>query len=352
MSDRKRRKTNPLSERRFRRPAPARSRFKREAKVETSLSEREVFQASANRAVKSVAQNGLGEESLLTEPGRSVTLCVSPQLAASAVVAGRGAMKVIKRHLSPATVIALLALFVALAGTGVAATGGNFILGQSNSATSQTGLAGTTSAAALAVANIGGGVPLKLTGPSTQPPLVVNSATKVSLLNADELDGKDKTDFYAAGSKVANADLLDGKDSTAFTQGRGNNSWGGAGVAYGNTAVFAGASAPRAYTLSYECPQKGVTTAGHWLVKNTSSTDSFLLFTSAGTPKGGTAPADDALRFNPGDSFAFTSSNQAQMRTLQLFWGGNKMTTIIAASIHPLETLDCQVQVHVITAGA
>jgi hypothetical protein len=42
------------------------------------------------------------------------------------------------RKPSPAMIVALLSLFVALGGVGVAATGGNFILGQSNSASSTT----------------------------------------------------------------------------------------------------------------------------------------------------------------------------------------------------------------------
>ena len=44
------------------------------------------------------------------------------------------------RKPSPAMIVALLALFVALGGVGVAATGGNFILGQSNTATANTSL--------------------------------------------------------------------------------------------------------------------------------------------------------------------------------------------------------------------
>jgi hypothetical protein len=38
----------------------------------------------------------------------------------------------------------------------------------------------------------------------------------VSNLNADLVDGKSDTDFYAAGSKVADSDKLDGLDSTNF----------------------------------------------------------------------------------------------------------------------------------------
>ena len=44
------------------------------------------------------------------------------------------------RRPSPAIVISLLALFIALGGAGYSATGGNFILGRSNSASSQSAL--------------------------------------------------------------------------------------------------------------------------------------------------------------------------------------------------------------------
>jgi hypothetical protein len=44
----------------------------------------------------------------------------------------------------------------------------------------------------------------------------VNSNKVVTNLNADLLDGKSATKFYAAGSKVADSELLDGKDSAAF----------------------------------------------------------------------------------------------------------------------------------------
>ena len=51
------------------------------------------------------------------------------------------------RKPSSATVIATVALFVALGGVGVAATGGNFILGQSNTATTNTSLSAPVAAA-------------------------------------------------------------------------------------------------------------------------------------------------------------------------------------------------------------
>jgi hypothetical protein len=124
-------------------------------------------------------------------------------------------MKAIRHRLSPATVIALIALFVALGGVGVAASGGNFILGQSNSATSQTGLAANTSAAALAVTN-NVGTPLKLNAPAGVAPFAVNNGTKVANLNADTLDSLDSSYFLPKTGKAADSNKLDGLDSTEF----------------------------------------------------------------------------------------------------------------------------------------
>ncbi len=42
----------------------------------------------------------------------------------------------------------------------------------------------------------------------------------ISVANADKLDGKDSTEFLAAGAKAADSDKLDGKDSTAFFSGK------------------------------------------------------------------------------------------------------------------------------------
>jgi hypothetical protein len=56
-------------------------------------------------------------------------------------------------HISPALVISLVALFVSLSGTAWAATGGNFILGQANGATTQTGLTANFAGKTLQLAN-------------------------------------------------------------------------------------------------------------------------------------------------------------------------------------------------------
>jgi hypothetical protein len=106
---------------------------------------------------------------------------------------------------SHATVVAYLALFVALGGTTYAATGGNFILGQPNSASSTTSLTrtGANTAKGLQVTNTStgaGATALGLNVASGHAPFTVNSGTKVTNLNADKLDGIDSSGFLSSGS--------------------------------------------------------------------------------------------------------------------------------------------------------
>lgn len=70
-------------------------------------------------------------------------------------------------------------ILAAAAGTAVAATGGTFVLGRSNTATTTTVLANT------------GGTALSLSSPSGRAPLAVSNSVKVARLNADQLDGLD-----------------------------------------------------------------------------------------------------------------------------------------------------------------
>jgi hypothetical protein len=110
----------------------------------------------------------------------------------------------IRTHMTFANVVSLLALSVALGGTTYAATGGNFILGQSNSAGSTTALSSGTTGPALRVTNTNtatGATALGLNVASGHVPFTVNSGAKVANLNADKLDGMDSTGFLAA-SKV------------------------------------------------------------------------------------------------------------------------------------------------------
>jgi hypothetical protein len=101
-----------------------------------------------------------------------------------------------RRLPSPAMIVALLALFVALSGTAIAATGGNFILGQANTATTQSTLTANQAGTALQVTNTSTdptATPLSLKSAKTNPPFTTNSKTKVANLNADFLDGLTST---------------------------------------------------------------------------------------------------------------------------------------------------------------
>jgi hypothetical protein len=124
-------------------------------------------------------------------------------------------------HLTFANVVSLIALFVALGGTTYAATGGNFILGKANTASTQTSLTASPSFAGKALqltnTNTGAGATaLGLNVASGHAPFTVNSGTKVANLNADKLDGIDSTGFLGANAKAADADTLDGIDSSGF----------------------------------------------------------------------------------------------------------------------------------------
>jgi hypothetical protein len=124
-------------------------------------------------------------------------------------------------HVTFANVVSLIALFVALGGTTYAATGGNFILGKPNTASSQTSLTASPSFAGKALqltnTNTGAGATaLGLNVASGHAPFTVNSGTKVDKLNADKLDGIDSSGFLGVNAKAADADQLDGIDSTGF----------------------------------------------------------------------------------------------------------------------------------------
>jgi hypothetical protein len=110
----------------------------------------------------------------------------------------------LKGWMSPPMVVALMALFVSLGGAGYAATGGNFILGNPNTATSETALSasGATTTNALKVVNsntAAGATALRLEAPVGHAPFSVNRTTKVALLNADLLDGIDSSGLIRKG---------------------------------------------------------------------------------------------------------------------------------------------------------
>jgi hypothetical protein len=94
--------------------------------------------------------------------------------------------------------VSLVALFLSMGGVGIAATGGNFILGVPNSATTRTTLTAPVDNKALQITNTSAGADataLGLNVAAGKPPLTVNSSTKVARLNADLFDNLDSTAF-------------------------------------------------------------------------------------------------------------------------------------------------------------
>jgi hypothetical protein len=104
--------------------------------------------------------------------------------------------------LGSAVSLATLAATAAFAGTGV---GTVFNLGESNRVNARSQLDGSTPSAVLNVTNSdksGSASGVAIDVPRRNPPLVVNSATKVKNLNADLLDGQSASQFQGATAKT------------------------------------------------------------------------------------------------------------------------------------------------------
>ena len=117
----------------------------------------------------------------------------------------------LRPHLTYANVMVTILAFIVLGGMSYAASGGNFILGQSNSASSTTALTrtGANAGKGLQVTNAStsaGATALGLNVASGHTPFTVNSGTKVANLNADKLDGLHSTAFLQSGA-AAGGDL-------------------------------------------------------------------------------------------------------------------------------------------------
>ncbi len=131
----------------------------------------------------------------------------------------------------------ILALVFGVASTAMSATGGAFILGKANGATSVSKLTASIAGPALTLVNqstLDAATALNISVQSGKAPLKVNAAAGTATnLSADELDGKDSSAFassshnhdgsyYAAGSKVADSSHADQADSATNAQNAAN----------------------------------------------------------------------------------------------------------------------------------
>ena len=108
------------------------------------------------------------------------------------------------KRISPSMAVSITALLISLGGAGYSATGGNFILGRANSATTPTSLNSNINARTLTLINQNTGSSasaLQLAVAPGRPPLIVNSAARVPNLNADRVDGFHASDFARSTSE-------------------------------------------------------------------------------------------------------------------------------------------------------
>jgi hypothetical protein len=122
----------------------------------------------------------------------------------------------LRSHFTYANVMVTILGFIVLGGTAVAATGGNFILGQSNSASSTTSLTSPVAGKGLQVTNTSTGTGATAVGlnvASGHTPFTTNSGAKVANLNADKLDGIDSTGLGSGilGGVATNVDQTNGQ---------------------------------------------------------------------------------------------------------------------------------------------
>jgi hypothetical protein len=163
-------------------------------------------------------------------------------------------------------IVALLALFVALSGVGMAANGGNFILGHSNSASLNTSLSAPVAGGrALQVTNNNtsnaASTALGLTVATGHAPFTVNSGVKVTNLNADTLDGLDSSAFAAAVLHWTNLTLKNGWIGNCFGGGTPQVAKSSEGIVYFRGTICTPGTNSNAFAL----PAGFIPSESQWL---------------------------------------------------------------------------------------
>jgi hypothetical protein len=137
---------------------------------------------------------------------------------------------------------AVFALTIA-GGSAYAATGGTFLLGRANSASTTTSLSNSA------------GTPLSLSARSGYAPLKVNSGTKVGNLNSDKLDGLDSTQLQRTVQSCPAGTAIQAVASS------------GAVTCKGASGAYVFASLPNGYAWVIAwCPSGYVATGGGYFL--------------------------------------------------------------------------------------
>lgn len=240
----------------------------------------------------------------------------------------------LRRHFhlpSPALAIAILALVLGVSGAAYAATGGNFILGHSNSANQGTALSsGVTSAPSLSVTNSGGRPAARFTSNLGVAPFSVSNGTKVPNLNADKLDGIDSTGFVTAGP------------CAPFASCRGSNAGGAIAPVSGDSGTIA--LVPSLFSISYACPAN-LADEGVITYTNTSADTENVFAVS-----GGDNPVYQ--RLVAGETWDLPATAAGDSYVWQIQHPTLGLATINAAVANRVESNDCHFQVQAVVTWA
>ncbi len=180
---------------------------------------------------------------------------------------------------APATAISLVALVFAMSGTAYAATGGDFILGKANTASSVSSLTNNK------------GTALSLSSSSTTPPLKVSNSVQVPNLNASELGGQAASAFLGVNGTAANSSELGGQPASDYLTGTGQIASDTATVASGDTAdVTVPSAVAKDYELQLDCSSDGTASL---LITATGATLQFWVLPSGGSEVSGVLPVGE-----------------------------------------------------------
>jgi hypothetical protein len=213
---------------------------------------------------------------------------------------------------SPATAISLVALVFAMSGTAYAATGGDFILGKANTATSVTSLTNSK------------GTALSLSASPATPPLKVSNSVQVPSLNASELDGDTSSAFLPTNGTAANSSELGGQPASDYVTGTGQIASDTATVASASlTDVTVPGAVSKDYGLQFQCVSG---TAGP-IISATGTTLQYWILPPDGQPEiSGVLPV--------GEEEGSSATTSAATWVVQVAFGSTMATTDWSAVVN------------------
>ncbi len=218
---------------------------------------------------------------------------------------------------APATVISLIALVFAMSGTAYAATGGDFILGKANTATSVTSLTNKK------------GTALSLSSTSTTPPLKVSNNVQVPNLNASELGGHTSSAFLPTNGTAANSSELGGQPASDYMTVPGQIAIDTATVASGSYAdVTVPGSVSDDYGLQLECDNDDIAAP---VISATSATLQYWV----AYPSGGQSEISGVMPIGQASEFPGTTPpDGAATWVVQVAFGSTMATTDWSAVVN------------------